>query len=113
MRVAVYARQSKARPGSSEASPEAQLAAGAALAASRGWEVVHTFKDVGRSGWDPNAVRPAFEDLMSDALTPRGQGSGGLDPTGGYRSMTRDRRFTQARQNRARCQGATVVGGLR
>ncbi|MEU2952816.1 recombinase family protein [Streptomyces xanthochromogenes] len=61
----MYARQSKARPDSSEASPEAQLAAGGALAASRGWEVVHTFKDVGRSGWDPNAVRPAFEDLMS------------------------------------------------
>ncbi|MZE53490.1 recombinase family protein [Streptomyces sp. SID5770] len=65
VRVAVYARQSKARPDSSEASPEAQVAAGAALAAGRGWEVVHAFKDVGRSGWDPNAVRPGFEDLMS------------------------------------------------
>ncbi|MGW6394585.1 recombinase family protein [Streptomyces sp. NPDC055103] len=65
VRVAVYARQSKARPDSPEASPEAQLAAGQALAASRGWEVVHTFKDVGRSGWDPKAVRPAFEDLMA------------------------------------------------
>ncbi|WP_043225915.1 recombinase family protein [Streptomyces sp. NRRL F-5193] len=65
VRVAVYARQSKARPDSSEASPEAQVAAGEALAASRGWEVIHTFKDVGRSGWDPNGVRPGFEDLMS------------------------------------------------
>ncbi|MFD8975026.1 recombinase family protein [Streptomyces sp. NPDC059593] len=65
MRVAVYARQSKARPDSSEASPEAQLAAGQALAAGRGWEVVHAFEDVGRSGWDPHAIRPAFEDLMS------------------------------------------------
>lgn len=65
VRVAVYARQSKARPDSSEASPEAQLATGQALAAGRGWEVVHTFKDVGRSGWDPKAVRPAFEDLMA------------------------------------------------
>lgn len=65
VRAAVYARQSKARPDLSEASPEAQLAAGQALAASRGWEVVHTFKDVGRSGWDPKAVRPAFEDLMA------------------------------------------------
>ncbi|MGW5095217.1 recombinase family protein [Streptomyces nodosus] len=64
VRVAVYARQSKARPDSSEASPEAQLAAGAALADSRGWQVVHQFKDVGRSGWDPNAVRPGFEELM-------------------------------------------------
>lgn len=65
VRVAVYARQSKARPDSSEASPEAQLAAGASLAAGRGWEVVHTFKDVGRSGWDPKAVRPGFEELMT------------------------------------------------
>ncbi|MFI1976516.1 recombinase family protein [Streptomyces wedmorensis] len=64
VRAGVYARQSKARPDSSEASPEAQLAAGQMLAASRGWEVVHTFKDVGRSGWDPNAVRPEFEALM-------------------------------------------------
>ncbi|QFQ99914.1 recombinase family protein [Streptomyces phaeolivaceus] len=65
VRVAVYARQSKARPDSSEASPEAQVNAGEALAASRGWEVRHTFKDVGRSGWDPKAVRPGFEDLMT------------------------------------------------
>ncbi|MDX2293746.1 MULTISPECIES: recombinase family protein [Streptomyces] len=65
VRVAVYARQSKARPDSSEASPEAQVAAGEALAASRGWKVIHTFKDVGRSGWDPHAIRPGFEDLMS------------------------------------------------
>lgn len=65
VRVAVYARQSKARLDSSEASPDAQLAAGEALATSRGWEVVHAFKDVGKSGWDPHAVRPAFEDLMS------------------------------------------------
>ncbi|MGW4701272.1 recombinase family protein [Streptomyces sp. NPDC004285] len=65
VRAAVYARQSKARPDSSEASPEAQVAAGEALAVSRGWEVVHTFEDVGRSGWDPHAVRPGFEDLMS------------------------------------------------
>lgn len=65
VRAAVYARQSKARPDSSEVSPEAQVAAGEALAASRGWGVVHTFKDVGRSGWDPHAVRPAFEDLLS------------------------------------------------
>ncbi|MHA4819939.1 recombinase family protein [Streptomyces aculeolatus] len=65
VRVAVYARQSKARPDSSEASPEAQLAAGDALALSRGWQVVHRFKDVGRSGWDPNAIRPGFDELMT------------------------------------------------
>lgn len=61
VRVAVYARQSNARPDSSEASPEAQLAAGASLADSRGWRVVHRFKDVGRSGWDPKAVRPGLK----------------------------------------------------
>lgn len=64
VRVAVYARQSKAHPDSSEASPEAQLSAGEALATSRGWGVVHRFKDVGRSGWDPKAVRPGFDQLM-------------------------------------------------
>ncbi|GCB46574.1 phage integrase [Streptomyces sp. NL15-2K] len=71
VRVAIYARQSKARPDTSEASPEAQVAACEAVAASRSasggarWETVHTFKDVGRSGWDPKAVRPGFEDLMT------------------------------------------------
>ncbi|HEY8979309.1 MAG TPA: recombinase family protein [Streptomyces sp.] len=65
VRVALYARQSKARPDESEASPEAQLFAGESLAASRGWRVVHTFKDVGRSGWDPDVIRPGFEDLMA------------------------------------------------
>ncbi|MFM9615221.1 recombinase family protein [Streptomyces niveiscabiei] len=64
VRVALYARQSKARPDESEASPEAQLFAGGALAASRGWKVVREFKDIGRSGWDPEAIRPGFEDLM-------------------------------------------------
>ena len=65
VRVAVYARRSKARPDSSEASPEARVAAGEAPVASRGWEVVHTFKDVGGSGWDPDVSRPSFEDLRS------------------------------------------------
>jgi DNA invertase Pin-like site-specific DNA recombinase len=72
VRVAIYARQSKARTDSSEASPEAQVSAciGAAQARSGNgavWEVTpaRTFKDVGRSGWDPNAIRPGFEELMT------------------------------------------------
>ncbi|MBD0746239.1 hypothetical protein BG418_31890 [Streptomyces sp. CBMA152] len=61
-----------------------------------------------------DAVAGAINRAMSDALTPRGPGSGGLDPTGGGgRSMTWDQVFTQARQNRAHGQGATVVGNLR
>ncbi|MEU2952818.1 hypothetical protein [Streptomyces xanthochromogenes] len=60
-----------------------------------------------------DAVASVINQAMADALTPRGQGSGGLDPTGGDRSMTWDRLFSQARQNRAQGQGATVVGGLR
>ncbi|MET7370177.1 recombinase family protein [Streptomyces sp. NPDC005566] len=64
VRVALYARQSKARPDSSEASPEDQLHKGEALSDSRGWRVVRRFKDIGRSGWDPKAVRPGFDDLM-------------------------------------------------
>ncbi|WP_265867600.1 recombinase family protein [Streptomyces sp. SKN60] len=69
VRVAVYARQSKERPDSSEASPDGQVAAGASLAASRGWKVVHAFKDVGRSGWDPNAV--ASSPYSNRSSTPR------------------------------------------
>jgi DNA invertase Pin-like site-specific DNA recombinase len=71
VRVAIYARQSKARPDASEASPEAQVAAGTALAASRSlggvlWETseARVFKDVGRSGWDPSVIRPGFEEMM-------------------------------------------------
>lgn len=74
VRVAIYARQSKARPDASEASPEAQVAAAEALALSRSmvpgqprWEVApeRVFKDVGRSGWDPSVIRPGFEDMMT------------------------------------------------
>nr|WP_242427768.1 recombinase family protein [Streptomyces sp. Root431] len=61
----MYARQSKARPDSSDSSPEAQVAAGAAPAESRGWEVVHTLKDVGRSSGDPHVIHPSSADLMS------------------------------------------------
>jgi DNA invertase Pin-like site-specific DNA recombinase len=73
VRVAIYARQSKARQDASEASPEAQIAAGTAQAAARStvpgqptWEVTpeRTFKDVGRSGWDPSVIRPGFEKMM-------------------------------------------------
>ncbi|MFI8369216.1 recombinase family protein [Streptomyces sp. NPDC085466] len=65
VRVAVYARRSKTCPDSSEASLEAQVAAGEELTARGGWEVAHTFKDVGRSGWDPHVIRLSLEDLMS------------------------------------------------
>ncbi|MFI9747211.1 recombinase family protein [Streptomyces sp. NPDC052494] len=51
------------RPGSSTRTRGAR-------AGRRGGELVHgegfhAFKDVGNSGWDPYAVRPAFEALMS------------------------------------------------
>lgn len=71
VRVAVYARQSKARPDASEASPEAQLAAGEALAASRNWEVTQRYADIGRSGWDPSVIRPEYEAMM--AAVERGE----------------------------------------
>ncbi|QHC27356.1 recombinase family protein [Streptomyces sp. GS7] len=62
-----YARRSTARPDASGAPPDARVVAGAAPAGSRGWRVVHRFKDVGRSGWDPKAVRPGCESLMDAA----------------------------------------------
>ncbi len=35
------------------------------LIASKGWEDSGHFEDVGKSGWDPNTVRPGFEEMMS------------------------------------------------
>lgn len=64
VRAVVYARQSKARQDASEASPESQISNGTALATARGWTVTAAYSDVGRSGWDPNVIRPEYEAMM-------------------------------------------------
>ncbi|KUO21213.1 hypothetical protein AQJ91_09550 [Streptomyces dysideae] len=63
-RAVLYARQSKLNEDGSEASPVMQWEAGETLCAARGYRVVHRFKDVGKSGWDPGTQRQGFEELM-------------------------------------------------
>jgi site-specific DNA recombinase len=70
VRVAVYARQSKARTDASEASPEAQLhACRSYVEARRGWAIVEggEYADIGKSGWNPRVIRPRFEAMMAAA----------------------------------------------
>lgn len=65
VRAVVYVRQSKRRDDGSEASPEAQREKSEALIKAKGWNLAGHFADVGRSGWDPNAERPEFDELMA------------------------------------------------
>jgi DNA invertase Pin-like site-specific DNA recombinase len=63
-RAVLYARQSKLNEDGSDASPVMQWEAGEAQCAARGYRVVHRFKDVGKSGWDPSTQRDGFEEMM-------------------------------------------------
>ncbi|MEU9704270.1 recombinase family protein [Streptomyces sp. NPDC047981] len=65
MRAVSYIRQSKQREDDSQSSPQAQRTKCEALITAKGWDVAGHFSDVGKSGWDPNTARPAFEELMS------------------------------------------------
>lgn len=62
-RVALYARLSEDRDGTSTAT-ERQLADSRALAESRGWDVVATYIDNDLSAFDRKVVRPAYEDIL-------------------------------------------------
>ncbi|MER5258548.1 recombinase family protein [Streptomyces sp. NPDC002855] len=63
-RAVLYARQSKLNEDGSDASPLMQWEAGEALCAARGYRVVKRFRDVGKSGWDPNVKRDDFDEMM-------------------------------------------------
>ncbi|MFH9819903.1 recombinase family protein [Streptomyces sp. NPDC017230] len=65
VRAVSYIRQSKKREDDSKSSPEAQQTKCEALITAKGWEIAGHFADVGKSGWDPNVMRPEFEELMS------------------------------------------------
>lgn len=65
VRAVSYIRQSKKREDDSKSSPEAQLTKCEALITARGWDNAGHFADVGKSGWDPNVVRPEFEEMMA------------------------------------------------
>ncbi|WP_419703768.1 recombinase family protein [Promicromonospora sp. NFX87] len=71
-RAVTYARQSKERDDRSTASPEAQRKSTAAHVASRpGWELVASYEDLGRSGYDPTTDRPGLEAAL--AMLERGE----------------------------------------
>ncbi|MEJ5946190.1 recombinase family protein [Pseudokineococcus basanitobsidens] len=71
-RALTYGRQSRQREDDSEGSPEAQRQQTAAYVASQGWTHVAHFEDVGVSGYDPRARRPALEQLFE--AVRRGEG---------------------------------------
>ncbi|MDT0546048.1 MULTISPECIES: recombinase family protein [Streptomyces] len=67
LRVAAgYTRQSKAKADKSEASPQTQDEATEKKARERGCSFKGHYRDIGVSGYDPNAKRKAFEQLLND-----------------------------------------------
>lgn len=65
VRAVSYIRQSKKREDDSASSPEAQQTKCEALITAKGWDNAGHFADVGKSGWDPGVIRPAFEEMMA------------------------------------------------
>lgn len=66
--AARYIRQSKGAADGSEASPEDQREQTADEAARREMTLCpENYEDIGRSGWDPAAVRSGFNKLLKDA----------------------------------------------
>ncbi|WP_329067185.1 recombinase family protein [Streptomyces sp. NBC_01429] len=64
--AAGYTRQSKAKADKSEASPRAQDEATERKALERGCSFKGYYRDIGVSGYDPNAERKGFDRLMRD-----------------------------------------------
>lgn len=62
-----YTRQSSRRANGSEASPEAQDETNERRARERGCQFLRHFRDIGRSGYDPDAKRAEFDELLSAA----------------------------------------------
>lgn len=66
LRVAAgYTRQSKAKSDKSEASPQTQDEATEKKARDRGCAFKGHYRDIGVSGYDPNAKRKKFEELLN------------------------------------------------
>ncbi|MGW3630200.1 recombinase family protein [Streptomyces sp. NPDC005122] len=72
LRVAAgYTRQSKAKADKSEASPQTQDMATEKKARERGCSFEAHYRDIGVSGYDPNAERTAFERLLNECRAGR------------------------------------------
>lgn len=62
-----YVRQSSAKVNKTEASPLTQRAANESEAVTRSARFVRHFEDIGVSGWDPDAYREGFEQMLTAA----------------------------------------------
>lgn len=62
-----YIRQSSAKTNKTEASPVTQRAANEGRAAELNARFARHYEDIGISGWDPDAERPGFEDMLKAA----------------------------------------------
>lgn len=62
-----YVRQSSAKSNKTEASPLTQRAAIEGRAAELNARFVRHYEDIGISGWNPEAERPGFEDMLKAA----------------------------------------------
>jgi DNA invertase Pin-like site-specific DNA recombinase len=62
-----YVRQSSAKANKTEASPITQRAANETRSAELRARFVRHFEDIGISGWDPDAERPGFENMLKAA----------------------------------------------
>ncbi|MBB1251832.1 recombinase family protein [Streptomyces alkaliterrae] len=62
-----YVRQSSAKSNRTEASPLTQRAANEGRAAELNAQFLRHYEDIGISGWNPDAERPGFEDMLKSA----------------------------------------------
>ncbi|WP_405892442.1 recombinase family protein [Streptomyces sp. NBC_01527] len=62
-----YVRQSSAKANKTEASPVTQRAANEARSAELNARFVRHYEDIGVSGWDPDAHREGFEEMLKAA----------------------------------------------
>ncbi|MFI8437054.1 recombinase family protein [Streptomyces sp. NPDC079020] len=62
-----YIRQSSAKTNKTEASPLTQRAANETRAAELHGRFLRHFEDIGISGWNPDAERPGFEEMLKSA----------------------------------------------
>ncbi|MFI7357333.1 recombinase family protein [Streptomyces avidinii] len=62
-----YVRQSSAKTNKTEASPLTQRAANETRSAELSARFVRHYEDIGVSGWNPDAERPGFEDMLKAA----------------------------------------------
>jgi DNA invertase Pin-like site-specific DNA recombinase len=65
--VGIYVRLSEVRPGEETVSLDTQEQDARALASRKGWEVApEVYRDAGRSAWQDNRERPAFDAMLAD-----------------------------------------------